>query len=210
MGICFIGKRNFTDFIHGYLPPSTKTGTYIDIDSGAIVGQYHSPSYLTIGQGAKISGASCKWFVAKVDKSQDVIYVCSDTHHPSLYSSELYVKLDDFNWIGGEIPLPLVCGKDMPALCRIRHLQPLITSNIIWDRKNHLLVLHFHNAVRAITPGQTVVIYAAKGVVCLGGGTIWKAGPTFLERNSTLPSVLHPSGHNDLSLKHFHNFKIRT
>jgi tRNA-specific 2-thiouridylase len=200
MGICFIGKRNFSDFINGYLPQTTKTGNFIDIDTGKIVGQYNTSSYFTVGQGAKISGLSRKWFITKVDKDYDTIYVCSDTHHPSLYSSELYVKLNEFNWICGEIPPPLIFENCLPVLCRIRHLQPLIPSDVIWDRDNQVLVVRFHGAVRAVTAGQMCVIYTAKGTVCLGGGPIWKNGATFLERNCPLPSVLHPSGNNDFSV----------
>ena len=204
MGICFIGKRKFSDFVNSYLSQTTRMGQFIDIDTGMIVGRYKTSSYFTIGQGSKISGASRKWFIAKIDKDRDIIYVCSDTHHPSLYSSELYVKLNEFNWICGEVPPPLISGNSMPVFCRIRHLQPLIPSEVIWDRVNQMLIVRFHRAVRAVTAGQMCVLYAANGTVCLGGGAIWKSGETYFERKCPLPKLLHPSGSNDLSVDRIH------
>lgn len=54
--------------------------------------------------------------------------------------------------------------------------------------------------MRGITPGQTAALYVANGVVCLGGGPIWDHGPTYHEQGEILPSQLHPSGHNDISV----------
>ena len=63
------------------------------------------------------------------------------------------------------------------------------------------MVVQFHVPVRAVTPGQTVAIYALSGLICLGGGPIWKHGPTYHDMNLNLPTILHPSGHNDTSVK---------
>ena len=88
MGICFIGRRNFTNFVSQYLPPTTTTMTvgnigddgsstttattttinFIDIDTGIIVGSsthnnYHRGNYYTIGQGAKVSGVTTKYYM---------------------------------------------------------------------------------------------------------------------------------------------------
>ena len=64
MGICFIGKRNFADFVAEYLPSEAIPGDFIDIDTGEVVGKHNGAAFYTIGQGAKVSGARTKYFTA--------------------------------------------------------------------------------------------------------------------------------------------------
>ncbi len=197
MGICFIGKRNFADFVAEYLPNEAVPGKFVDIDTGEIVGTHDGAAFYTIGQGAKVSGARTKYFTAKKEPNGTIL-VCNDTHHESLYSDELYMKVDKFNWIAGELPLPLAEGQEMAASCRTRHLQPLIPCIISICGSN--IVVKFDRPVRAITPGQTASIYVCDGLVCVGGGQISDHGPSYHELGLTLPSTLHPSGANDKSV----------
>ncbi|GFH53036.1 hypothetical protein CTEN210_09512 [Chaetoceros tenuissimus] len=198
MGICFIGKRNFADFISEYLPEEAVPGDFVDIDTGKVVGRHKGNAFYTIGQGAKISGASCKWFTCS--KSKDgVVFVCNDTHHPSLYSNELYIRRNDFNWIGGGLPQHIKQGSGLHALCRTRHLQPLIPC-LVELVDDNLLRVKFDRPVRGITEGQTASLYVGNGIVCLGGGQILKQGQTYHELGIPLPSKLHPSGNNDRSV----------
>jgi tRNA U34 2-thiouridine synthase MnmA/TrmU len=223
MGICFIGKRNFGQFVSQYLTEAPAPGNFVDVDTGKIVGRHRGSMHYTIGQGAKISGANTKYFVCGkgFGSSDDVntVFVCSDTHHPSLYTDELYVDFDRFNWIGlncndnsrNHIPQPLLDGHTMELLARTRHLQPLASCSIKWDTQlsdsssgGGRLVIKFHQPMRAITPGQIVSFYAGTdGLICLGGGPIRGRGKSFFERGLGLSHfTLHPSGHNDLSLLH--------
>lgn len=162
-----------------------------------IVGKHNGSAHFTVGQGAKISGASQKWFITKKEIN-GAVFVCNCTHHPSLYSNELYVRVDDFNWIAGELPPPLKKGGSFPALCRTRHLQPLVPCTISLNDSH--VVVTFDRPIRAITPGQQAAIYVGNGLICLGGGQIWMQGPTYHELGIDLPSQLHPAGNNDLSI----------
>ena len=45
-GICFIGERNFRQFLSNYLP--SKTGKIVDIDTGKVVGEHVGVLYYTI------------------------------------------------------------------------------------------------------------------------------------------------------------------
>ena len=260
MGICFIGRRNFNNFVSQYLPQATTSGNncddtnggsitttttmnFIDIDTGIIVGsgaqQQHSISnYYTIGQGAKVSGVTTKYYVCGRDSANNNVYVCNNTHHPALYSDELYIDYHSFNWIGcfsgsfggddsGSSMPPLPLWKEggcITVLARTRHLQPLVPCTVTWYRQHHRddvggddnndggggggrFVIKFTKPIRAITPGQICALYAGRhGVICLGGGPITNRGPTYMERGLDFMSLhdLHPSGHNDLSLEHFH------
>jgi tRNA U34 2-thiouridine synthase MnmA/TrmU len=257
MGICFIGRRNFNNFVSQYLPPPTRPTTFgncddtngsntsnvnfIDIDTGIIVGSssthQHRGNYYTIGQGAKVSGVTTKYYVC--GRELNNVYVCNSTHHPALYSDELYIDYHSLNWIGcfsssddsdiggsGSMP-PSPLWKEggyITVLARTRHLQPLVSCTVTWDRHNIInhdcvssnnnggssggrFVIKFSKPIRAITPGQICALYAGRdGVICLGGGPITNRGATYLERGLDVMSLhdLHPSGHNDLSLSHFH------
>jgi tRNA U34 2-thiouridine synthase MnmA/TrmU len=144
--------------------------------------------YATVGQGAKISGASQKWFV--VDKPDPTtVLVCPGTHHPALYADRILIQ--DMNWIAGHPPpLPLI------AQCRIRHLQPLVDCEIRGTENGGYEIV-LHQPLRGIAPGQVCGIYY-NGLLCLGGGAITQRGPTYLDMQKELPGTLHPSGHNDM------------
>ena len=47
-GICFIGERNFKNFLKNYLP--SKEGDMVNIDTNKIVGKHQGLMYYTIGQ----------------------------------------------------------------------------------------------------------------------------------------------------------------
>lgn len=189
MGICFIGKRKFPHFIAEYLG-NEASGNFVDVDTGEIVGKYDGSTYLTIGQGAKISGANHKWFIAKKDLGKGTVFVCSDTNHPALYSVEFYLNVTDFNWITGEIPQPLKDGRHMRALCRTRHLHPLTPCRISWDSSRSTFIVNCDYPVRAVTPGQTAALYVCDGLICLGGGPISFHGPSFYDLGLPVPCLL--------------------
>ena len=213
MGICFVGKRKHGNFVNEFIDgPSLSTTNNndsnlircINIEDGSVLATYRPdaknyPSLLfaTSGQGAKLSGASQKWFVVDHQKqstsNKSTLFLCPGTHHPSLYSDRLVVK--DMNWIAGvPPPLPLT-----GAQCRIRHLQPLVDCDIRYHPDGDCYEILLHTPLRAISPGQICAIYYNDGLVCLGGGPIAQRGPTYWELEKDLPVSLHPSGHNDTS-----------
>ena len=73
VGICFIGKRSFTDFIDQYLPK--KSGIIIDIETDQPIGEHDGIHHYTIGQKIKTEkNNGCVYFVAKKDISTQKIY----------------------------------------------------------------------------------------------------------------------------------------
>ena len=72
MGICFIGKRKFEDFIGQYV---TQVPGELRLVDGTVVGEHRGMSTLTIGQGARVGGKSDKLFVFAKDVPRNVIYV---------------------------------------------------------------------------------------------------------------------------------------
>lgn len=160
-GICFIGERNFKEFLSQYLP--AQKGTMETVD-GEVKGTHDGLMYYTFGQrqGLGIGGAGEPWFVVDKDLERNVLIVGQGYHHPRLYSDALTAV--DINWISGR---PLTETLECTAKFRYRQEDNPVTVTPLADGK---LAVDFHEPERSVTPGQYVVFY--QGEECLGGGTI--------------------------------------
>jgi tRNA-5-taurinomethyluridine 2-sulfurtransferase len=225
MGICFIGKRKHGAFLNKYIAPTTAASGMslqcINIENGSIVAtvdanQHPSLLFATIGQGAKLSGATQKWFVVEKMATNDnnghlplSLLLCPGTHHPALYSDTLFLDATQFHWIMGGIPPPL----PFRGKCRIWHLQPLVDCEIDEDdvcpskmadqttsNYRRRYIVRFAAPLRGIARGQICALYAAEGLICLGGGPIDSRGPSYWEMQKDLPPRMHPAEQNDLSI----------
>ncbi|QTM99918.1 tRNA 2-thiouridine(34) synthase MnmA [Sediminibacillus dalangtanensis] len=160
-GICFIGERNFKEFLSEYLPAQPgKMKTLNGVEKG----RHEGLMYYTIGQrqGLGIGGSGDPWFVVGKNLEENILYVEQGFHNHRLYSDGLIAT--DLNWINEErLSGPMECT----AKFRYRQQDSKVTVRPLGDDK---VRVEFHEAQRAITPGQAVVFY--DGDVCLGGGTI--------------------------------------
>lgn len=165
-GVCFIGERNFREFLSHYLP--AKSGEMIDIVTGEVKGRHDGLMYYTLGQrqglGIGGSGNGEPWFVAEKDLDLNILYVVQGEKHPSLYSTGLIAS--DINWIAGADHMPADTFK-CAAKFRYRQADQDVTVS---KREDGTLYVQFDQPQKAITPGQAVVFY--DGEVCLGGGII--------------------------------------
>lgn len=171
-GICFIGERNFKNFLSQYL--QAKTGLFKTLD-GTVVGEHSGSSYYTIGQrkGLGLGGQGEPWFVVDKDHEQNVVYVERGEEHPSLYADELWAN--ELTWLNYTPKI----NEWVSATCKIRYRQN--------DQACEFMVLEtgevhvrFPVPQRAITIRQSVVFY--HGDVCLGGGMISRRGKTHFEQ----------------------------
>ncbi|EPD4908644.1 TPA: tRNA 2-thiouridine(34) synthase MnmA [Listeria innocua] len=167
-GICFIGERNFKQFLSEYLP--AQPGDMRTLD-GEVLGKHDGLMYYTIGQrhGLGIGGDGEPWFVVGKDLKNNVLFVEQGFHHDSLYSDSLIATDISFT-TNSEKPKTFVCT----AKFRYRQTDTKVTVNM---REDGTAEVVFADPVRAITPGQAVVFY--DGDICLGGGnidTVWKKG----------------------------------
>lgn len=163
-GICFIGERNFKNFLKEFLP--AKPGKIVDIDTGNEIGTHDGLMYYTIGQrrglgiGGGFSENNRRWFVVKKDIEKNILYVCCGLED-CLYSSGLVTY--KVNWIPKEPD-----KKEFDCTAKFRYRQP--------DQKVHVkieenrITVTFAEKQKAITEGQWVVFY--DGDYCLGGGII--------------------------------------
>ena len=165
-GVCFIGERNFREFLSGYLP--AKSGKMIDIATGEVKGDHDGLMYYTLGQrqglGIGGSGNGNPWFVADKDLEQNILYVVQGDQHPSLYSTGLVASV--MNWIDGS---EHAVGSTLHCVAKFRYRQPDQGVTLTWQADGNVHV-QFDEPQKAITPGQAVVFY--DGELCLGGGTI--------------------------------------
>jgi tRNA-specific 2-thiouridylase len=160
-GICFIGERNFKEFLSNYLP--AQPGTMQTLD-GEVKGKHDGLMYYTIGQrhGLGIGGSGEPWFVVGKNLKENILYVAQGFDNELLYSDSIIAT--NVNWVSGKVPTePLKCT----AKFRYRQPDTGVTVHVI-DEKTVKVV--FDQPVRAVTPGQAVVFY--NGEECLGGGTI--------------------------------------
>lgn len=163
-GICFIGERNFRQFLKTFLP--AKAGDIKDLQ-GNVVGCHEGVMYYTIGQrrglniGGKNGYSDDRWFVVDKDVKTNTLYVnCGECEE--MFSSSCTVT--DFNWIADQIK------QDFDCFVKLRYRQPdqAVRVKII---DNHTLKLEFKERQRAVTIGQFAVLYDVDGM-CYGGGRI--------------------------------------
>lgn len=142
--ICFL-KGDHNDFLKKYL--KYKPGL-IKFNK-KIIGEHEGLIFYTIGQRAGLGGGL--FYVKKLDIKNNILLVTDQDQE--LYSSKLQVE--KINWL--EKPIKK-CN------AQIRYGHPATSCKII---KNQII---FKKPQRAITPGQSVVLYKNNQV--LGGGII--------------------------------------
>ena len=158
-GICFIGERNFSNFLKNYLPNTP--GKIVNIDTNEVLGEHIGLMYYTIGQrrGLDIGGTEDRMFVVGKNLDENILYVCIGEDNEYLISDSCIVE--DLNYLGDE--------KIEECCAKFRYRQNDIPVKLEWLDDNTLLV-RYPQGVKRVTPGQALVLY--DGDECLGGGII--------------------------------------
>jgi len=162
-GICFIGERPFRAFLNRYLP--TRPGS-MRTPEGRTVGEHVGLSFYTIGQRKGIGIGGMKnadggaWYVCGKDLEKNELIVVQGHDHPLLLSRQL--RAEDLAWVSeaprnGTAYSAKTRYRQADADCRVRGAGEAIE-------------VEFTAPQRAVTPGQSVVLY--EGDACLGGGVI--------------------------------------
>ena len=153
--ICFI-PNTINEFLPLYL--KNKKGNIIDI-KGGVLGKHSGLYFYTIGQRKGINLSNGPYFVLRKDMKNNNLIVTKD--ESSLLSNDL--SATDIHWINE----PPVLNEDISAKTRYREKE---SKAKIIKINNKELKAEFKKQKRALTPGQSLVIY--KGDVILGGGVI--------------------------------------
>ena len=158
-GICFIGERNFKQFLENYLPNTP--GDIVDIDSGKVVGKHTGLMYYTIGQrrGLNVGGNPERLFVVGKDLNKNILYVCLNGNNDYLISDSATVTNLNFN---SDIK-PTKCNGKF----RYRAEEYEVEIEYLDDDK---ALLKYPEGIKSVTPGQAVAFY--DGEKCVGGAII--------------------------------------
>ncbi|GAB3384527.1 tRNA 2-thiouridine(34) synthase MnmA [Lysobacter fragariae] len=164
-GICFIGERDFREFLARYLP--ARTGEMRTPD-GHVIGEHPGVFYFTLGQreGLNIGGVrgfeAAPWYVVGKDVAGNVLYVDQGPDSRFLFSQAL--RSETAHWISGAPP-----AQQFRCMAQTRYRQPDQACEVT-VRDDGTLDVGFADPQRAVTPGQSLVLY--DGDVCLGGAVI--------------------------------------
>jgi tRNA-specific 2-thiouridylase len=166
-GVCFIGERNFRQFLMNYFP--AKEGDVVDVSTGKVIGRHQGVLYYTLGQrhGLGIGGVrgegESPWFICRKDVKNNIIYVANGDEDEHLNSDSCLVT--DVNWVGERPSGPIKVG----AKFRYRQKDNPVTLELRGDEA----FLTYDRPCKAVTPGQFAAFYSGDGRL-LGGGIIDK------------------------------------
>jgi tRNA-specific 2-thiouridylase len=158
--ICFVPGQDYRAFISERVPQSA--GQIVDQD-GAVVGEHGGIAGYTIGQRKGIGAFGGKRFVTGIDAEQNLITIGDED---ALLSRRLVA--DAASWTAGAPP-----ATEFRAEVKVRYKSPPAPATV--RVRGTEFDVEFDRPLRAITPGQAAVIYAAERVV--GGGIIASTRP---------------------------------
>jgi tRNA-specific 2-thiouridylase len=163
-GVCFLGKFDMKEFLTHYI--KEVPGKVLN-EKGEEIGTHDGVLFLTIGQrhGFKITEKTpndSRYYIISKDVEKNTITVSQDLAK-IVESESKIVKLKNISWTQDTTP-----DLNKKYSARIRYRQPLEECEI--KKVGNDIELHFTNPQKAISSGQSAVIY--DGEVCLGGGII--------------------------------------
>ena len=163
-GICFIGERDFRSFLAQYIP--ARSGE-MRTPTGELIGEHQGVMYYTLGQrnglgiGGRHGASGEAWYVVGKDVAANVLYVAQGGENHWLYSRRLLTETP--SWVAGTAP-----SDHFRCTARTRYRQS--DQACVVSVRDDGLEVCFDEPQRAVTPGQSVVLY--DGDACLGGAVI--------------------------------------
>ncbi len=156
--ICFVPGGDHGDFIAKYLQGAAPAAGDIVAESGEVLGRHEGIHRYTVGQrrGTQVAQGE-RVYVKSIDPRTNRITMSDNgaLFQPVLLASGV-------RWVR-----PISDGIEVTARIRHRHEGSPATLRLVEAGR---VRVEFHEAQRAISPGQAVVFY--RGEECLGGGWI--------------------------------------
>ena len=158
-GICFIGERNFKNFLENYLPNTP--GNMVNIDTNEVIGHHIGLMYYTIGQrrGLDIGGTKERLFVVGKNLDKNILYVAVGENNDYLYSTSCII--DDLT----------INIENIPTSCLAKFRYRSNDVPVTLEKINETEILVRYNNVKSVTPGQLCCLYTEDGH-CFGSGII--------------------------------------
>jgi tRNA-specific 2-thiouridylase len=177
-GICFIGERDFREFLAQYIPAQPGP---IETPEGEMLGEHAGVMYYTLGQreglgiGGRSNASGEPWYVVGKALGRRALIVAQGAGNPHLASTRLVAG--ELSWTAGAPP-----AASFRCTAKTRYRQPdqgcevAIVGGAAGPASSEAHVV-FDAPQRAVTPGQSVVFYL--GEECLGGGVIEATDATY-------------------------------
>lgn len=157
-GICFVGKVGIREFLAQFV--QTQPGKVID-RNGKAIGEHDGALFYTIGQRHGLGiGGGLPYYVIGKDMAKNEVYVTADLQDSQLWSSEVIIASP--HWIN-ESP-----KEDGVYTVRTRYRAELHNVSSIRPLESGGWNITLNDEVRALTPGQSAVIYEDTRVVGSG------------------------------------------
>lgn len=166
--ICFVPDGDYASVIKQYTNRTFPEGDYVDLE-GNVIGKHRGIIHYTIGQHKHLGQAfGEKRYVCRIDSDKNQVVL---GRNEDVFSS--YAKATQFNWISGEIP-----EDEIRCRVRVRYKQreqwatvrPINANENAGSQGTDAVEIFFDEPQRAITPGQSAVLY--DGDIVLGGGVL--------------------------------------
>ena len=158
--ICFVQGGKYADFLSEHAPETMKPGAIVD-SAGNVRGAHDGIAFYTIGQRKRINiGSAIPLYVVDIDASSNTVVVGNDD---DLKVSGL--EADDINCIAVES----MADVDR-VTAKVRYNMRAVPATVTRGSSADKIQLVFDEPQRAVTPGQSLVMY--DGDIVVGGATI--------------------------------------
>ncbi|HEY6084166.1 MAG TPA: tRNA 2-thiouridine(34) synthase MnmA [Nitrospira sp.] len=157
--ICFVSQGDYRTFVEREMPEAKKTGVFVDRD-GRYLGNHDGIAFYTPGQRRGLGIATGRrLYVQRVESSTNTVVL-----GPEESLQQETCDVTDLNLFDSSL-----LEQATEAEVKVRYASPAAPATIRpLDRKT--IRIHFHTPQRALSPGQSAVIYCGDRV--LGGGII--------------------------------------
>lgn len=160
--ICFIPDDDYAGFLERHTGKKAAPGPVLDTN-GTVLGEHKGITNYTVGQRHGLGIAARQpLYVLALDATRNAVIVGKkeDTYSPDLTAGEM-------NWLIDGPAAPFAAG------VKIRSRAPEAAATVT-PLDNDSIYVKFNEPQSAVTPGQTVALYAGDTVI--GGGIIASQG----------------------------------
>jgi tRNA-specific 2-thiouridylase len=157
--ICFVSHGDYRTFIESEMPAAKNPGAFVD-EEGRYLGRHDGIAFYTPGQRRGLGvAAGQRLYVQQVQPSTNTVVLASEA---GLLSSSCLLK--DLNLFDCAF-----LGTTAEIAVKVRYATPAAPARVE-PLDNDTLRIHFRQPQRALSPGQSAVLYRGDEVV--GGGII--------------------------------------
>jgi len=163
--ICFVQGGSYTDFLAKTAPETIQPGDIVNT-AGKRLGSHDGIAFYTIGQRKRVNvGSPVPLYVIHINTASNTVVV---GNNDELAADGLIA--DDLNWVG--VP---ALNEPLQVDAKIRYNMQAVPAVVESGPADGAITVRFAQPQRAVTPGQSLVLYDRGGDSVLVGGTIQRS-----------------------------------